>query len=185
MEQKAQGDSSCHHARHQCHFQLRFLGTWSVINIDGHLSKVSEGDEKWTWADWIGEKSRRVRCVKSHAQAGERGCWVGVVLVLCSSCGASCSSYFALVPLYCLPLHHLNISYVAWCCVRDLSHSLISQTVIDLLLVCRRWLRKRQSGQADWKKINQWIMHNQPVFPCFIKDLVGVLVSLRLQNCFC
>lgn len=91
---------------------------------------------------------------------------------LCSFCCASCSSPLPPFSLYCLPLRHLNILYVAWCCVRGRVPWLWSGR---LPLICiwstqqHRLLHHRGSGrQAHWLKTNQWIIHHQLVFSCFI-----------------
>lgn len=133
------------------------------VQEDGNMLKSNSGGKKWSITDIMRN------LFKKHTQAHikhttrRRRLLSGshlVPLPLCSSCSASCSSRFALFLLYCLPLRHLNILYVAWCCFRDVSRSLIRQTVIDLLLEHSKAStvssqRKRQSRQAHWTRTNQ------------------------------
>ncbi len=158
-----------HHAEHESHIWAK--KTYGMDRCPKLVKKIRVSMREWEYAQkkkWNVTDSKR-NLFKQHMQAyikyttGRGRLLSGshlVPLPLCFFCSASCSSHFALFSVYCLPLRHLNILYVAWCCVRDVSHSLIRQTVIDLLLEQSKALtvssqRKRQWRQAHWTKTNQ------------------------------
>lgn len=163
---------SHHRAEHESHIWAKMTygmdrcltwERWRVSTGGWKCAQKEKGENKWN----ITESKRNL--FKQHIRAHikhttRRGRLLSgshlAPLPLCSFCSVSCSSRFALFSLYCLPLRHLNILYVAWCCVRDVSHSLIRHTVIDLLLEQSKALtvssqRKRQWREAHWTKTNQ------------------------------
>lgn len=119
-----------------------------------------------------------------------------VPLPLCFFGGASCGCRFALFWLYCLPLRHLNILYIAWCCVREEHppappHTLIRQTChwfaagaplgSDCFTTVGRTRRRRGSLSED-KSINY---ASSACLQLFYQSLKGLIqFSPTITHCY-